>query len=904
MSSKRCYGVAQEQGSPSHGSAHESAHESDDSMDVDTGAAGSQREEAEYSESASPRPETPGSPEDPDYEEEPDMEEMQRATDAVQTDRNGGGAFLPRMSRSAVDADEESEVEGPVLSGTDATHQGGRGQGAARGGAAGPSSMPFGKVDCSVMRDFVEEHFGGGKVDSRPPIFAQGASANSTWVEFSELNPEAQNFVPSRVLCYQFPRELFDSDGSRFRNMVTPLVNPQRAIDMCAVLGLNFAGTSKGWLSGTHEELQRANGDDDSGEDKDDEVKKKLKRVYRYTYMLAENNNVSAPMFVIGYQELWNEALDEVTAVRVYKFIFDDEHSDSELVRNVMDESRDTKFASGIAHSQNHSRRRNLVDEHRQHKVMTGKTSLEDHAGIQYFRISSESQLLNALKNAAGKSIRGPGKPTCDWKALPPGVISSRITKSTDRRGGQHPLSPEYQHNAKRQAAFNAWLVDFEGGDCDVHPNFLDSSLHFTDRGEFTLPKEAIDMKAMWLCIDPSVTNVFDLPLPRPMYTKVNAGRPLLRMYKEVCIDGAGQGAPGQGAPGERDMANLLDRFNNFMTGTDSEHIETEKQAREAVCSYDSTTLSDAERENLRHYGEMDHKNAYVIEPRQKLKEIQYQTRHVVAKVVDVWVTQRRKLRDDEFERCQAAATTSGAQSMDLEKTPPGGGSESDAESDDEGTEAHVQWRRGHMRSVRRIAEETQARHCQVMRDVIHLHLNRIQAAFESTADRATVPEGYHAMYDYLKATSTSMGTASVAWHFDNNLVGDDTSAFAQMMLTIGCFFENDCFIEGRDWRIMFEIFFHLFEQYGDITFVLLLCGTKGNGKSLRTKRAMQVYPPGWATEAGPGSNKSGMNGGMDNNNGKNLIYDEMNNEITEKDGSERLECERARARVHPRAPA
>lgn len=60
--------------------------------------------------------------------------------------------------------------------------------------------------------------------------------------------------------------------------------------------------------------------------------------------------------------------------------------------------------------------------------------------------------------------------------------------------------------------------------------------------------------------------------------------------------------------------------------------------------------------------------------------------------------------------------------------------------------------------------------------------------------------------------------------------------------------------VEGRDRRILEEIFLHAFEQYGDVTFLLLLCGYKGNGKTLRTERAEAVFPPGWMTMGGPSS--------------------------------------------------
>ena len=59
----------------------------------------------------------------------------------------------------------------------------------------------------------------------------------------------------------------------------------------------------------------------------------------------------------------------------------------------------------------------------------------------------------------------------------------------------------------------------------------------------------------------------------------------------------------------------------------------------------------------------------------------------------------------------------------------------------------------------------------------------------------------------------------------------------------------------------MDELFLHLFEQYGDVTFLLLLCGYKGNGKTVRTERAMAVFPPNWVTTGGPASARAGMNG-------------------------------------------
>ena len=65
-------------------------------------------------------------------------------------------------------------------------------------------------------------------------------------------------------------------------------------------------------------------------------------------------------------------------------------------------------------------------------------------------------------------------------------------------------------------------------------------------------------------------------------------------------------------------------------------------------------------------------------------------------------------------------------------------------------------------------------------------------------------------------------------------------------------------------------------EQFTDQTLLLLLCGPKGNGKSLRTERMQAVYVPGWISMSGPSSAKAGMQGNSDGVNGTNCIYDEM----------------------------
>lgn len=84
--------------------------------------------------------------------------------------------------------------------------------------------------------------------------------------------------------------------------------------------------------SGAHEELQRANGEADDSE-QEEKDKKKPSRVHRYAFMLPTDNNVTVPMFTIGYEEMYNEELTQVTCIRIWKFV-STSHSNPSLSLN------------------------------------------------------------------------------------------------------------------------------------------------------------------------------------------------------------------------------------------------------------------------------------------------------------------------------------------------------------------------------------------------------------------------------------------------------------------------------------------------------------------------------------------------------------------------------------------
>lgn len=528
-----------------------------------------------------------------------------------------------------------------------------------------------------------------------------------------------------------------------------------------------------------------------------------------------------------------------------------------------MAESRDNNHSGGLAHSSAKSRRRSSAEEQRYNKLMTSE-KLELYAGTQYVRITNESELSNALQSCSGASMGHRGAPSFDVRALPPNTLNTPIT-GEPKTGGRHPLGPEYMFNAKRNQALSAFLVDTEGRPIDVHDTLKSSMNYFDDAGNFQMPElhkgtaELPGKNGFFICIDPNVNNIFDTPLPRPVFGVVKAGDALRELYHQEKMAGADQG---------RSLRfTVADHFFSFMTGVDKEHLAMEIAARESVSGFDAIHMSEDERKQLRHYGEVDTKHNAIVEPQQVLKDYAMQARRVVSQLIEPW--NARVMQSIEA-KWRLVLQTEEDENGECFGDPMRAGYFEELH-DKEGIGEHFATQR--------------KRYCSVLADMAKLHLSRIEAAFKSGAERETIPAGYCAMFDYIKASTEELGTASIAWHFDHNMVAEDTTSFAQIFLWIGQVVEADGKIDGRDrrrarspacplacapsrapsrmqdhrrglrWfplgsranrllpvlpgcspaapranRLLpgAQIFFHFFEQYADYTFLLLLCGPKG----------------------------------------------------------------------------
>ena len=139
-------------------------------------------------------------------------------------------------------------------------------------------------------------------------------------------------------------------------------------------------------------------------------------------------------------------------------------------------------------------------------------------------------------------------------------------------------------------------------------------------------------------------------------------------------------------------------------------------------------------------------------------------------------------------------------------------------------------------------------------------------------------------------------GSASIAWNGGKSgrgrqLMNKDRQVWGSLQEWLRCIFVDHCRrIDGRDRRIMDEIYLHCFEMYANTTFVLVIASEKGKGKSVRAMRMAHILPDGWASFNSATTNRSGMNGNNSPSNGTVVVCDEMISDLTPSEPNERME--------------
>ena len=515
--------------------------------------------------------------------------------------------------------------------------------------------------------------------------------------------------------------------------------------------------------SGEHEEAKRAEGDAGAqdGVNRNGE-KFAPKRVFRYMYVDGSDAANSFPMFVIGLERIFKQDRKTVCAIRVWHHIFDTSHSTGGLMRRLMDENQDQLEQQGIAHAPNALRRGNIVNDGKKARALAdgfrgSEARLEMFAGTQYLRITNEAQWLNILNSVCGQTDYSPGRHFVhDFESVvPKGAYNFRIAEDK-KFGSVHPASPEWLCNAKRQQALAAGLVHLDGTPMDEDRSQVDPASYWQNNGYFKIPSWVADLDSYHLMTDPNIRNVFDAALPYPVKSADKPGPHLLELFRKQFAQNA--------LP---DSSELLDAFNNLMTGEDQTTIRLKRSVAESIATFDTMDMADEDRQALRHacgggirsYGVTD-EDGDVVEPVQKLKDIALETSTIHSKVVSPWVHQERQAISADFEKLN-------------DKSPAGS------------YEAANRRKQGFQKKLN-----------DVMKDLAELHLARMHTAFNSKADRKTIPKGFRAVYDGLMKELEEMPnkSANIAHVFNQQMMDSDRSVFAHVSDWINTFFESDCF--------------------------------------------------------------------------------------------------------------
>ena len=679
----------------------------------------------------------------------------------------------------------------------------------------------------------------GDSIKASPPNINQNASNGGGWTRYENAN--MTGMVPARAMCFNVPLELFSNDASSFKDWQTPADNNIRAASIAALVGMVYTPLSKGMVSGMHEENARMK-DAEDPQNKDDKDKKSIKPVesvkwYQMQHPTDKTTNI--PMLLMGVEDVYNANKTSVLALRLWHFVFDHTHSTSELAHKLMNESYEEFVHSGSAHCQNAKRRVSVVTAAKATQTLLGTSldsaKLEDAAGMCYRHVANLGDLRKLIQQYGGKNSNNSGRQPVDLEfdsrnpnKIPFGILNRPLVADS-HLGCTHPLGFEWVFNAKRPEALMAGLVHLDGNLMDVHPDQVDVASYFDleapdedERHVFHLPQwvgysdagnGANGKGCFSVQSDPFKLNVFDMTFPHPVAGLVKPGRNLLSLFQRRVCD--------TDPKPDVDSPKLANMLQNYVTERDAWTQEQIASWSNNVVSFDTFNCSVEQRhdanakraaavQGITSYGQKDGDDL-IVEPRRVLKEHAYASNQLYDKLLAPY------FEEEESRIAQK--------------------------------EADVRSFRGGERlpmdhpKLQYVVKANNAFHNRkrvLMKELTMWHLAKMKRSFTSKVDQEAIPVGYKAVWNGLDAELKRMksdpeigvATANAAQAFDINLVSSDRSVFGQLENWLWTFMEEDCYIDGRGWSTMQELFYHCFEQFGPTTLLLIICGSKGEPRT------------------------------------------------------------------------
>ena len=677
---------------------------------------------------------------------------------------------------------------------------------------------------------------------AQPPEFCIDHSliVAGVWQSFAAFAASSnRSMLPVRAMCVNVPLELLRVGTTSLQGWAQPQENEtgSRSRDVATILSLLCAGTQRRIPSGQHAEFAERNGEADEDEGKP--KKKALPSINYYKFFFQDDTRsvpAEAPMFTFCVEDLLSPrdlrtGERHVVALRIWKLVFDEQHSDSELWQRVINDQNATR-SSGRANAVAPLQRKvQLQKENDIQRQLRGEGWSAD---FEFCNVHTPLLLAAAYRGYGGR-----GRPPASLDRLPAAAChlnSALQTDAASKLGGWGALSPEHVLNAKRASALAAGLVEVEACVVGVPALLgvdglqLDPENYFAHDGRFKAPLP----KSLWFNLDPTSVGVFNTILPHPVNGGAQLGEHLLRCYKE---------------------GNELTCGNNAATSLLIAHAKNrtieEQMRREAELLRDhpsdqigQTGAQRAARAAKARTGAHGQIEAGVTAQREPIREVATETNRIRVVAIEAYRSHRQAL-----ERELSSASQE------------------------------------HRR-------ETQRRLAAGMDDLIAHHLERIKQTCVGE-DASLVPPGWKAVYDGLvdecKSPYATNGSAYLAFGTRQATEGgdacgqtsgyrhmpNDVTPFAHAMRMLFNTLEDGFYAQGRDRRVMLELFFNMFDRFSSAKLLLMMYGEKGSGKSIRTSAYMHAFPKRWVHEAGPSSAKAGQNGDNGAENGSQVVYNE-----------------------------
>ena len=606
---------------------------------------------------------------------------------------------------------------------------------------------------------------------------------------------------PKRAMRVLVPTDFFRRDAEFFRQWQLPKGCESRCRATAAIVSLLFAGTQMGFPSGKHEEKmrQQAHADEQDqqqgagGRNAGKARATPIQKVSRYTYVPHDVEQDSWPMFQIGIEDIYNSERTEIVLLGVWLFIYDENHSTSELVRRVVQNTQLLKTSKQVSGASAMSRSRDATAEaDRQGKAGFGFQQLRDNfegtVGIQYQTISMMDDWQLNLDLHSGRTSTNKGRPCVPNLAQHINCAAGRRLLDGDSRtgcGGRHPMAPEYVFNAKRAESLAYGAVHLDGTNMDVYDDQLKVSSYWLSDGHFQVPQ--IGIPCFWMCTSVEKRTIFDLPLTRPLQGTVTPGNDLMKLFLETELraKNIAEGCPDR--PIRDSMFKVdqdaMNRLRSLATGKDEHQRRQDQMLRNSVLAYD--LMSSATSSALSN-GDVDYDpNAvgdeanYTIRTVSMTKRVSIETDRIYTKVVAPWVSLMEKKL--------------GIMARELQ--------DRQVPSDDEEWQPYWDAR-----------SNFNERFYKVKKDLTQYHLRLLRTCFLSTKDATTLPSGYRAMFRGLEeGVKEHGGSASIAFNGGKNgkgrqLMQSDRQVWGSLQEWLRCIFVAHCRISGRDRRIMDEV--------------------------------------------------------------------------------------------------